>query len=80
MWEYMRDGHGGWGWFGGMGMLLFWVLVLLGVLALGKWLFAGGLRSSAPGTALDILNERYARGEIGREEFEQKRKDLTGGP
>jgi putative membrane protein len=80
MWDYMQGMHGGWGWFGGIGMLLFWVLVILGVVALAKWLFAGGSRPPAGPGALDILEQRYARGEIGREEFEQKRRDLTERP
>lgn len=80
MWGYMQDMHGGWGWFAGSGMLLLWVLVVLGVFALAKWLFGGGTRPASDRRPLDLLEERYARGEIGREEFEQKRKDLTGNP
>lgn len=78
------DGYG-WGWgmgFGMISMVLFWVLVILGIVILVKWIAAG---SSSGGTgvprektALDILKERYARGEIDREEFEQKKKDLAG--
>ena len=62
-------------------MLLFWggLLVLLG---LGAWaLIRSGQRQSdrCTGTgsrALDILKERYARGEITREEYEKRRRDL----
>lgn len=70
---------GGWGMgYGGPFMILFWVLIVIGVVLLVKWLAgqssAGtGPRERAP---LDILRERYARGEIDREEFEQKRRDL----
>ncbi|MBI4290496.1 MAG: SHOCT domain-containing protein [Betaproteobacteria bacterium] len=80
-------GHGyGWdgGWMGmGLGMigtLLFWILIIAGIVALAKWL-AGtrGPAGTAPAkTALDILKERYARGEIEREEFERKKHDLSG--
>lgn len=71
----------GWGWgmgFGMIGVVLFWVLVILGIVVLVKWI---GGASAGPGqspakTALDILKERYARGEIGREEFEQKKRDI----
>lgn len=70
-----------WGW--GMGMmvmmLVFWGLVIAGVVLLVRWL--AGLGSGRDGggradRALEILRERYARGEIDREEFESRRRDL----
>jgi putative membrane protein len=78
----MMGDWGGWG--GGMGfgwifMILFWALIILGIVALAKWLFfAGGAGGSAGSgkTPLDILKERYARGEINREQYEQTRRDL----
>lgn len=69
-------GYGGWGMgFGWVFMLLFWALVFLGIAALAKWLWGSGGRTAK--TALRTLEERYARGEIGREEFEQKKRDLS---
>lgn len=78
MWGNM--GSYGWGsmGFGGIGMLLFWGLVIAGIVVLVR----GLTRSDAAETglpkksSLDILRERYARGEIQREEFEQKKRDL----
>ena len=68
---------GNWGWgmgFGWIFMFFFWALVILGILALVKWLSGnGGARSK---TALEILQERYARGEIDQQEYQQKRRDL----
>lgn len=70
----------GWGMgFGMISMVLFWVLIILGIVILVKWIAGGspgGGGHTPVKTALDILKERYARGEIGREEFEQKRRDL----
>lgn len=75
-------GHfGSWGFgFGWIFMLLFLGVAIAGVLAIVKWLTSTTDSSSdRPGTtALQILEERYARGEIEREEFEQKRSDLLG--
>ena len=67
----------GWGWIGlGMvHMLLFWVLVILGIVALTRWL-AGGPKSDGPARAIDILKARYARGEITKEQFEQMKRDI----
>lgn len=70
----------GWGMgFGGIGMILFWAPVIIGVVVLARWLVSGpsGGGSSREKTALDILKERYARGEIEREEFERKKRDLN---
>lgn len=69
----------GWGMgFGGIGMVLFWVLIIAGIVALVKWFAAASPRddSSREKTTLDVIKERYARGEIYREEFEQKKSDL----
>lgn len=68
------------GWFGpGFGwlfMLLFWGFVILGLVALVRWLAQSGTGKTRGKTALDLLKERYARGDIEREEFERKRTDL----
>lgn len=72
-------GYGGWGMgFGWIFMILFWGLVILGIAALAKWLMASSAGGAVPPgkSALELLKERYARGEIGKEEFEQKRRDL----
>ncbi|MDT8384136.1 MAG: SHOCT domain-containing protein [Gammaproteobacteria bacterium] len=72
---------GNWGWgmgFGWFFMILFWALVILGIVAIVKWLAGSSGAGGAPPskTARQILEERYARGEIEREEFEQKKRDL----
>ena len=76
----MFDGMGyGWGMgFGGLFMLLIWILVIVGVVLLVKWVVdqSSAGKGSGNKSPLEILRERYARGEINREEFEQKRRDL----
>lgn len=72
----------GWGWgiFGAIHMVLWWVLLIVGIAVLVRWLMAGtpgGARESS-NRALEILEERYARGEIGKEEFDAKKRDLKG--
>lgn len=71
MWD---DGFG-WGWigFGLLHMLLFWGLIILVIVALVKWL---RIPAGNPRTALEILQERYARGDIEREEYQRKAADL----
>lgn len=69
-------GHG-WA-FGMVGMLLWWVLIVLGIALLARWLFRGGPGSggTSANRALDILKERYARGEIDKQQFEDMKRDL----
>ena len=81
----MMDGNFGFGMmngFGGIFMLLFWVVII----GLGVWLISSLVSrtnsqppSSLPPTesALDILKKRYARGEITKEQFDEIRRDLN---
>jgi putative membrane protein len=81
------DGFGmmrGFGWgFVGIGfifMVAFWALVIWGIVSLIRWFaaMAGSNPAHHGASALEILAQRYARGEINKEEFEQKKKDLGG--
>jgi putative membrane protein len=56
-------------------MFLFWALVICGIVFGIRWLARQGGEHRSD-RALEILRERYARGEIGREEFEARRHDL----
>ncbi len=75
MWGYSGFGGGGMS----IGMLLFWGLIIAAIVMLVRR-FGGGSAAGEPRvrdrTALEILGERYAKGEIDKGEFDQKRRDL----
>jgi putative membrane protein len=62
-------------------MIIFWVLVIVGLVFLIKWLIqttgSGKIDRQTGSRAIEILKERYARGEIDQAEFESKKKDLA---
>ena len=74
----MQWSNYGWGiGFGWLFMIIFLILIILGIVYLVK-VIVGREKRTTGETALDILKKRYAKGEISKEEFEEKKKDLTG--
>lgn len=74
---YGYDIHPWWGFL----MQLFWALIIVGLMLFIAWLVRGGPAAMAGfglggSRALEILQERYAKGEITREQYEQVRHDL----
>ncbi len=72
----------GWGghWFGGVFMILFWVLVIVGIVVLIRGISSrSGVGSpTSSESPIEILKRRYAKGEIDKAEFEEKKKDIRG--
>lgn len=69
---------GPWSWFGMLLGSIFFILVIAAI----AWVVYLALKRSGkdqqPDTSLDILNKRYARGEITKEEYERIKKDIAG--
>lgn len=83
MWWWHGPGLGlfGWSLFPGHAVVfvLFWALVIFAIVGISR---GSRRRSAAMGpdrpSGLDILEERYAKGEIPRDEYLQKKRDLIG--
>ncbi|MGD2080339.1 MAG: SHOCT domain-containing protein [Nitrospirota bacterium] len=71
-------GYGGWLW--GILMVAFWVAVIVGIIFLIRWLAVSSRGQERPAptedSAMEILRRRYANGEIGKEEFEERKRLL----
>lgn len=74
-WDHMMDG---WGWGMGIGWLISLAILILIVIFIWRLLQGRG-PSRSEDSALEILKRRYAAGEIDREEFEARKRDLTRG-
>ena len=73
-------GAWGMGWFGGIFMMVFWILMIVGLIFLIKLMVQtanknreGGERGSK---AMAIVKERYALGKIDKSQFEAMKQDL----
>jgi putative membrane protein len=79
VYEWSWEMHPMW-WGFGLGMMLlmflFWGVLIAGLVLGIRWLLRLG-KEARSDPALDILRQRYARGEINKEEFETKKRDLS---
>jgi len=75
MWHY-PEGMGWWMAFGGAWMFLFWG-GLIALLVWGISKLTGNREADPKNNPVSIAKERYAKGEISREEFEQLKKDIS---
>jgi putative membrane protein len=78
---YMMDGdgymHGGvWGW---LFMLVLLVAAIVATVAAIRYLSNNRGQVDRQETALDVLNKRYARGEISKKEYQELKQDITIG-
>lgn len=78
MWGFYNYGPGGLFGFGWIFMLLFWGLIIWGVIALFRGAAIGTYdNKKEEDRAMAVLKERYAKGEISKEEYEEKKKNIS---
>lgn len=72
----MYDGMWGWHW---VGMAFFWLIpvAIIGLLAFGIFRWPVKANNKTNETAIDVLEKRYAKGEINEQEFERIKKTLS---
>lgn len=75
---WMGWGPGGWGgmWFGPVFMLIPLALLIAVIVLAVRWAGGNGARPPRTRSARDILDERFARGEIDRAEYDNRRQAL----
>ena len=78
MWNEMGNMSWGWWGLGAIHMVLFWGFLILAIILLIRFLIGGveERQRNYPDGALEVLKTRYANGEIDRDEFEEKKRDL----
>jgi putative membrane protein len=80
LWEMMHDWGSGWMWLMPLFGIAWFALLVVAIVLVVRWMGRGnGARGASASSARDILDERYARGEIDREEYLQRRNDIAGG-
>jgi len=63
--------------YGSMLMMIIWlVLIILAIAGVAKWISESKVQNTNYDSPLNILRNRYARGDISKEEFEELKKDL----
>jgi putative membrane protein len=72
----MMYGNGPWGMMGGYGGGLMWIVLLVAIVLVIFFVMRWAKPGGAGETHLDILKKRYAKGELTKEEYDQKKKDL----
>lgn len=73
------DGWGGMMLFGPLMMIVFVVITVVLVALVIRWVLGSGHASAAPGrmSPLDVLKDRFARGEIDKQEYEERHRVLS---
>ena len=81
-WPNMMGGFfgGGMGWISMIIGFIFFILIIIGIILLIVWIIKrtthSGIELKTNNKALEVLKERYAKGEISKEQYESIKKDL----